>query len=51
MVGGGDANALMEALGEIERYPDLLVADLRLARGKDRQFNRTKVSTDRIITG
>jgi CheY-like chemotaxis protein len=34
VVGGGDANALMEAIGEVERYPDLVVADLRLACGE-----------------
>ncbi len=34
VVGAGDANALLEALGEVERYPDLLVADLRLACGE-----------------
>ncbi len=31
VAGGADARALLEALGALERYPDLVVADLRLA--------------------
>ena len=34
VAGGGDAEALLEALGDVERYPDLVVADLRLACGE-----------------
>jgi signal transduction histidine kinase/CheY-like chemotaxis protein len=33
VVGGGDADTLLDALGDVERYPDLVVADLRLACG------------------
>ena len=33
VVGGRDAQALLEALGRWERYPDLVVADLRLGDG------------------
>ena len=31
VVGAGDADTLLDALGQIERYPDLVVADLRLS--------------------
>src|SRR4030095_3543865 len=34
VAGGGDAESLLEALGAVERYPDLVVADLRLACGE-----------------
>jgi signal transduction histidine kinase/CheY-like chemotaxis protein len=33
VVGGRDARNLMEALGRVARYPDLVVADLRLGDG------------------
>ena len=33
VVGGRDARNLMEALGHVARYPDLVVADLRLGDG------------------
>jgi len=33
VVGGRDARTLLEALGRIARYPDLVVADLRLGEG------------------
>ena len=32
-VGGADAEALLAACGDLGRYPDLIVADLRLAAG------------------
>ncbi|MCC7327345.1 MAG: hybrid sensor histidine kinase/response regulator [Burkholderiales bacterium] len=34
VAGGSDAQELLAALGQVERYPDLVVADLRLARGE-----------------
>jgi signal transduction histidine kinase/CheY-like chemotaxis protein len=34
VAGGGDLFDLMDALGRAERYPDLVVADLRLAHGE-----------------
>ncbi|MEO8751660.1 MAG: hybrid sensor histidine kinase/response regulator [Casimicrobiaceae bacterium] len=34
VVGAGDALALLDAIGDAERYPDLIVADLRLACGE-----------------
>ena len=34
VAGGGDLADLMDALGRAERYPDLVVADLRLADGE-----------------
>ncbi len=34
VAGGRDAQELLESLGRAERYPDLVVADLRLARGE-----------------
>jgi CheY-like chemotaxis protein/anti-sigma regulatory factor (Ser/Thr protein kinase) len=34
VAGGGDLYDLMDALGRAERYPDLVVADLRLAHGE-----------------
>jgi signal transduction histidine kinase/CheY-like chemotaxis protein len=33
VAGGADADAMLMALGNVERYPDLVVADLRLADG------------------
>jgi len=33
IAGGAHADAVLEALGEVERYPDLIVADLRLSEG------------------
>ena len=33
IAGGAHADAVLAALGEVERYPDLIVADLRLADG------------------
>ena len=33
VAGGGDAREALRALGRLERYPDLIVADLRLDRG------------------
>ncbi|HEX4885699.1 MAG TPA: response regulator, partial [Casimicrobiaceae bacterium] len=33
VAGGGDAVEALRALGRLERYPDLIVADLRLDRG------------------
>ena len=33
VAGGADADAMLTALGAAERYPDLVVADLRLAEG------------------
>jgi signal transduction histidine kinase len=33
VIGGGDADSTLAALGECRRYPDLIVADLRLAAG------------------
>ncbi len=33
VAGGADADAMLTALGDAERYPDLVVADLRLAAG------------------
>jgi hypothetical protein len=33
VVGGRDARTLLDALGRCERYPDLVVADLRLGGG------------------
>jgi len=33
VAGGGDAAEALRALGRLERYPDLIVADLRLERG------------------
>ena len=33
VAGGADADAMLTALGDAERYPDLVVADLRLAEG------------------
>ena len=33
VAGGADADAVLTALGDAERYPDLVVADLRLAAG------------------
>lgn len=35
VAGGSDLHELLEALGAAERYPDLVVADLRLARGEN----------------
>ncbi|MEO8506940.1 MAG: hybrid sensor histidine kinase/response regulator [Betaproteobacteria bacterium] len=34
VAGGRDAQELLDSLGRVERYPDLVVADLRLARGE-----------------
>jgi CheY-like chemotaxis protein/anti-sigma regulatory factor (Ser/Thr protein kinase) len=34
VVGGATPDALLACAGEIERYPDLIVADLRLAEGR-----------------
>jgi signal transduction histidine kinase/CheY-like chemotaxis protein len=34
VAGGGDVRDLLDALGRAERYPDLVVADLRLAHGE-----------------
>jgi CheY-like chemotaxis protein len=33
IAGGAHADAVLEALGAVERYPDLIVADLRLGAG------------------
>lgn len=33
VAGGGDADETLRALGTLQRYPDLIVADLRLERG------------------
>ncbi|MEO8486898.1 MAG: ATP-binding protein, partial [Betaproteobacteria bacterium] len=33
IAGGAHADAVLAALGEVERYPDLIVADLRLSDG------------------
>ena len=33
IAGGAHADAVLEALGQVERYPDLIVADLRLSDG------------------
>ena len=33
VAGGADADAMLTALGDAERYPDLVVADLRLSAG------------------
>jgi len=35
VAGGGALGDVLDALGRLERYPDLLVADLRLANGDD----------------
>ena len=35
VAGGGAIDDVLDALGRLERYPDLLVADLRLANGDD----------------
>jgi CheY-like chemotaxis protein len=35
VAGGGGLPDVLDALGRLERYPDLLVADLRLANGDD----------------
>lgn len=35
VVRANDADTMLEALGDLERYPDLVVADLRLADGRN----------------